>query len=35
LVFVSHSVSNAPAEVWLPSFVNASLPYAFCSYADS
>jgi len=35
LVLVSRSVSNAPAEVWLPSLLNASWPYAFCSYADS
>jgi len=35
LVLVSPSVSNAPAEVWLPSLLNAGLPYAFCSYAES
>jgi len=35
LVLVSRSVSNVAAEVWLPSLLNASLPYAFCRYAES
>jgi len=32
---LSVSVSTAPAEVWLPSLLNASLVYTFCSYSES
>ena len=35
LVLVSQSVSNALAEVWLPSIQNANLVHAFCRFSES